>query len=347
MKIVITAFLSFLSLSSFAQDIKLNGTVDKIIHLPSATPAKAASFKHVALLNIELSDKARQKIQQKAQASLNEKIVSTTHAEREVQLGMGDVPVLDQGGYGSCVTFANTAAMDAALNKGDYISQLCSLQLGRYLEKNAYIPSGWNGSWGSIVLNQLTTFGWVSKTKEHSEGCGGATEYPMISTFSFPGSEMTPEQYHQMSDEPSLAWSSIVDIYDVLLDGSNPNDALNQVKASLSAGDRLTFGVLFPSLSRGVMGAVGRYKAANDSWLLTPEIIEDMQTETDFPGHEMIITGFDDDAVAIDDHGRSYKGLLTLRNSWGARVGDQGNFYMSYDYFKTLTIEVQRIRHGA
>lgn len=347
MKIIIAAFLSFLSSFSFAQDIKLNGTIDTVIRLPSTTQAKAASFKPIALLKVELSDKAMQKIQQKAQASVNEKTISAIHAERKIQLGMGNVPVLDQGSYGSCVTFANTAAIDAALNKGDYISQLCSLQLGRYLEKNAYVPSGWNGSWGTIVLNQMSTFGWVSKAKQRSEGCGGATEYPMISTFSFPGSEMTPEQYHQMSDEPSLAWSSIVDIYDVLLDGSNANDALNQVKASLTAGDRLTFGVLFPSLNRGMMGAVGQYKAANDSWLLTPEIIEDMRTETEFPGHEMIITGFDDAAVAIDDHGRSHKGLLTLRNSWGAKVGDQGNFYMSYDYFKTLMIEVQRIRHEA
>ncbi|MGF2339111.1 C1 family peptidase, partial [Acinetobacter baumannii] len=63
-----------------------------------------------------------------------------------------------------------------------------------------------------------------------------------------------------------------------------------------------------------------------------------------FGGHEMIITGYDDNAIAVDDNGREHKGLFTLRNSWGEQFGDKGNFYMSYDYFKVLTIEAQRIR---
>ena len=58
----------------------------------------------------------------------------------------------------------------------------------------------------------------------------------------------------------------------------------------------------------------------------------------------MIITGYDDDAIATDEKGQTYKGLLTLRNSWGKNAGDAGNFYMSYDYFKRLGVEVQRIR---
>ena len=58
----------------------------------------------------------------------------------------------------------------------------------------------------------------------------------------------------------------------------------------------------------------------------------------------MIITGFNDYATATDKDGRVHRGLLTLRNSWGNKVGNEGDFYMSYDYFKLLTIEVQRIR---
>lgn len=58
----------------------------------------------------------------------------------------------------------------------------------------------------------------------------------------------------------------------------------------------------------------------------------------------MIITGYDDNAIAVDADGQPHHGLLTLRNSWGEAVGDHGNFYMSYDYFKILAIEVQRIR---
>jgi C1A family cysteine protease len=57
----------------------------------------------------------------------------------------------------------------------------------------------------------------------------------------------------------------------------------------------------------------------------------------------MIITGYDDEAIAIDKLGHQHKGLFTLRNSWGSSVADKGNFYMSYDYFKTLAMEAYKI----
>lgn len=46
-----------------------------------------------------------------------------------VDLAMNDVPVLDQGSYGTCVTFASTGALDALVGQGDYIDQQCSLEL--------------------------------------------------------------------------------------------------------------------------------------------------------------------------------------------------------------------------
>ena len=58
----------------------------------------------------------------------------------------------------------------------------------------------------------------------------------------------------------------------------------------------------------------------------------------------MVITGYDDDAIAKDSAGQEHQGLLTLRNSWGANAGNHGDFYMSYDYFKLLVVEAQRIR---
>ena len=70
-----------------------------------------------------------------------------------------------------------------------------------------------------------------------------------------------------------------------------------------------------------------------------------MDNQVELAFHEMVITGYDDKAIATDKQGRTYQGLLTMRNSWGSDAGDNGNFYMSYDYFKALMIEVQRIRH--
>ena len=58
----------------------------------------------------------------------------------------------------------------------------------------------------------------------------------------------------------------------------------------------------------------------------------------------MVLTGYDDKATAKDNNGKVYRGLFTLRNSWGPQIGDHGDFYMSYDYIKYLIIEAQRIR---
>ena len=79
-------------------------------------------------MQIELSPHAQQIFKNRAQIelqSLQSPSVNQAGSGSKVQLDMGNVPVLDQGGYGSCVTFANTAALDAALNQGDYISQVC------------------------------------------------------------------------------------------------------------------------------------------------------------------------------------------------------------------------------
>lgn len=349
MKIVQWSLLCMLiSASVMAQDVKVVGTMSQSI-VPSKK-AHSLMSKRIALLKVELSDKARQKLDKRAEAALkqNQKLLQMHPLADSTQLGMGSVPVLDQGGYGSCVTFANTAAVDAVLNQSDYISQLCLLQLGRYFEQYAYIPSGWNGSLGGIVLNQMSEFGLVSKAKQRDQGCGGLTEYPLVGE-SY-GTEMSPEAYHQISEEMNpdiVGWSSILDVYNVFFDNTDMTNTLRQVKASLKAGDRLTFGVLLPDAEKGIAGAIGRHHASNDSWVLTPEIVNDIEASGDgfFPGHEMIITGYDDEAIALDDQGRPHKGLLTLRNSWGSSIGDGGDFYMSYDYFMALTIEVQRIRN--
>ena len=352
MKLARWSFL-FLLMSGVvvAQDIKIVGSIDQIINLPSSgNRLKRAmpDVRHITLLKVELSEKAMQKIDSRADDALNknkEMSAEPTEYPTKIQLGMGAVPVLDQGSHGSCVAFSVTGAVNAALKKGDYISQLCLLQLGNHIEKNGYVPSGWNGSLGGMVLNQLNEYGIVSRSQQKAIGCGGLKEYPIRGTD--PSTEMTPEEYHQISEplDPNIVgWTHLLDIYQVFLDKTNTNDTIIQVKEALNEGDRVTFGVLLPDMDLGVVGAVGKYNAAFDSWILTPEIASGLKTRQIEAGHDLIITGYDDDAVAVDQQGRKYQGLFTLRNSWGKSVGDKGNFYMSYDYFKTLVSEVQRIR---
>jgi len=352
----IRVFAAALLLSGhvFAQpDVQFKGNFNQVIQ-PTHQPQRLAPHnvqkpKSVTLLRVELSDHAKQtlahrfqNIQHKPHHLLTSP--SPTELPSHVQLGMNHVPVLDQGQHGACAMFANTAAVDAALNRGDYISQLCQLQLGQHLEQFGYNTSGWNGSIGPIILSQMQAFGVVSKASQEANGCGGMTSYPAHNAF--PEVGMSLPEYHQLSESLSddqLAWSPLLDIYQVFLDQTDPEKTLLTVKRALHHRDRLTIGVLLFGPQYGVAGAVAKHHATNDTWVLAPEMI-DMLSWSAFGGHALIITGYDDAAVAVDPEGHEYRGLFTLRNSWSEDMGDHGNFYMSYDYFKTLVIEVQRIR---
>ncbi|WED43001.1 C1 family peptidase [Legionella cardiaca] len=356
MKLAKFAILSMIVSGSLAaQDIRVVGTVTKTAKIPvtKASNAKNASraaanniVKEIKFLNIQLSEKAKQNLANRAKNALAHKqqFALKEDSGDAIQLGMNEVPVLNQGQHGTCVTFASTAAIDAALGKGDYISQLCQLELGSYLEKNGYGPSGWDGSLGRMVLSQMDAFGIVTKEQQTSQGCAGITEYPVRGQA--PDIQMNPEDYHQMSEtlNEQVAWSPILDVYQAIGDRTDTSKVVEEVKRSLKANDRVTFGVLLLDFDLGFMGAVGSHHSTFDTWVLTPEIARDAIFGAMFGGHEMVITGFDDNAVATDSNGNKHRGLFTLRNSWGEEVGDHGNFYMSYDYFKLLVIEAQRIR---
>ena len=347
--------LLLISSSIMAQDINITGSFSQTIKVPllrttrNTQLALPTTTKKIKLLKMSLSNRAQKRLSNNARNLLAHKNeFSNTSAQltsdkhpTQVQLGMNGVPVLNQGNHGSCATFAITAAIDAALNKGDYVSQLCQLQLGNHIEANGYTPSGWNGSLGRLVLSQMDATGIVSKEQQAAQGCGGLVEYP--TNEEDPGSSITLEAYHQMSERMNVNWWTILDVYDVINERLDTNLTLNEVKDALTAGDRVAFGILLFDLDQGLVGAVGKKGSSYDSWILTPEMTRDLWLRPDFGGHAMVITGYDDNAVAIDDKGREYKGLLTLRNSWGDQIGDHGNFYMSYDYFKALVMEAQRI----
>lgn len=347
MKYTVIGLTALLCCSVYAKDVEIIGTTKHVLH-SSTNLLKGArgAEKEISLLTIKLTDQAQAAISARASAIFNQQDTLKTKAgfPTKVKLSMSNVPVLDQGQFGSCVTFAVTAAIDAALKKGDYISQLCALQLGNYFELHGYTPSGWNGTDGGLVLSHLRDFGVVSKTKE-AQGCGGLTSYP--DRGDVPTSSMSLEEYAAQSEplNPNkIGWSTLLDTYQTYWDLASTSKVFNEVKSALAAGDRVVFGVLLTDLEEGVMGAVGSYRRTNDTWVLTRPIIRTIAIHTVFGGHDMIITGYDDFAIARDREGRIHRGILTLRNSWGPEVGDQGDFYMSYDYFRALVIEAERIR---
>jgi hypothetical protein len=288
-----------------------------------------------------------------------------------IQLGMNGVPVFDQGWeWSSCTTMSVTAALDALYSlKGDQaISPTCFLQLDNL--------EWWNGNDLFLVVSAFEHFGyWTQKDQETIKvngvpACGGLTKYPFSDKSHFgdaPSLDLldpdTFKKYQaaeeiQRNNDGGNGTSMPVSVYQQYekhaLKSSNwlviathyaPQQAdqtLQQVKESLTKGNRLVFSMFFdPFLSdKGhSMGAIGSYHAHFDTWVLTNQIGRDVQTYLRAFQHEMVITGYDDTAcVTYDDESQTRQecGLLKIRNSGGAELGDHGDFYMSYDYFKTL-----------
>lgn len=304
--------------------------------------------KRIALLKLNLTAETRQKLAQRiTKWSRQPKLtISVGHYPRSIQLGMNEVPVLDQGEHGTCMTFAGTAALDAALGKGDYVSQLCQLDLNQYLHNNAFVKRGWDSGWGQDVFTHITMFGIVPKSVQTAGGCVGRIAYPLSGGDI--GDELSVFDFHQIS-EPIQAYGISFDPL-ILKEQINSNvidrdRILLQIKRILLQGERATCSVILMGQMRHDDSPTGSHHVMNDAWVLLPHMQEELNLDEDVTGHAFVITGYDDDAIAIDGSGQFHRGLLTLRNSWGDRVGDQGDFYMSYSYFKAMVLEAHHIRH--
>lgn len=346
-KILTTTFISMTSSLVFAANISFDGTVDVNI-----TPQNQAAGVNTPLTfelpKFKLSEEAKQVLKKRMlqyKANGPSYMANTYEIPSHVQLGMQGTPVLNQGRHGSCVTFAVTAAYDATLGAGDYISQLCNLELGSYLsiqDKIAY--SGWNGSYGPWVLEQIDNYGIISKKFQALEGCAGVKEYPVSDKYN-EGKPMSEAEFkqHSVDIKKLISWSSLLNETDAFGEAVDMYDILYKVKHELAKGNRVTIGMML-DVAQGHGGAVGQNKVPYDTWMLTPNIIADAIYGQIEAGHEMVITGYDDDAVVVDENGNANQGLFTLRNSWSTLAGDNGNYYLSYDHFIMLTIGLQTIK---
>ena len=188
-------------------------------------------------------------------------------------------------------------------------------------------------------------FGVVSKDTQTSKGCAGVTDYP-TSDWSSEGNAMTLNEFIQSSEDissamytlPSLNFLSRFDAK--FADSGNAYAALQNVKQSLAKGHRVLVGTFLWLSPYCSAGACATHNATQDTWALTPEL---QQPPFGTGGHEMVIIGYDDNAVATDAAGNQYTGLLKLRNSWSDSVGDQGNYYMTYDYFIKFAGEISEV----
>src|SRR4029078_10172789 len=203
---------------------------------------------------------------------------------------MENVPVLHQGDQGTCVTFAVTGAIDALLKKGDYISQLCNLSLGAYLEsidEEEEYPSGWEGSDGETVLGQIQKYGIMTIDTQKSQGCGSERK-----TFTYPihldgdkGAPMTPADFARFAEPMNhqIYWKSLLHINNAFSKKAHEENVVMNVKQALTNGHRVIIdnalditGELFQYL-----GAMGKSHTEHDTWIVTEQVKEDMRKLAD------------------------------------------------------------------
>jgi C1A family cysteine protease len=343
-KRIFSAVIATIVLANSAYAIQFEKPITASLEINPANNVTAYNSypKTIKLMNVKLNTSSLLNHQTLISLAVNK---AETKLASSINLGMNGVPVLDQGEHGTCVTFASTAAIDALIGKGDYVSQLCSLELGNYLEQEGYFASGWDGSSGPWILDQILRFGIVNKKNQKSLVCAGVKEYP-VKDESATGNIMSLENYQKVSEDVNENFYpvSILNWQDRnnhdFKDTDDSTRALQQIKKTLSQGDRVTIGVILVLAKNCNVGACATYHARHDTWVVSSEIENPLNSTG---GHEMVVTGYDDNAVAIDNNGISHRGLLTLRNSWGENVGDHGNFYMSYDYFVKYAGEAQEI----
>lgn len=333
-------------------DVTLDGTISIQVPIhpersisPSGvrkvnTKNTSPATEEIVLMRVSLSPRAQDYLAEAITKQLNEQqplpFISDTNADH-IQLGMNGVPVLNQSAHGSCVTFATSAAIDAFLGLGDYMSQLCNLELGSYLSSiNKYYLSGWDGTWADTVIDQIQKYGFITMPTQVLEGCSGYHIYPRNNADT--GNPMSDIEFLQRSVRlpSSLAFEHLLEVSSAIPAKERRNFLLANTKKALLAGQR----VLIGTLTYSKVGSAGKHHYNRDSFVVTPELVTGTKRRKIDSAHEMVITGFDDNAVIIGPDGTQHHGAFTLRNSWGFGAGDWGDFYMSYDYFKIFVIDV-------
>lgn len=278
-----------------------------------------------------LSTKAYELLQSRIkEPKLTPALTSTQHLPEQKQLGMNNVPVLNQKTLPNEAVFASTAAIDALLGKGDFISQHCLFMLENYIDS-------FNQGIGFTLkhsLSRLENYGYILKQHQKEAGCENVEQFIGFKNYNKLSRDLARED---------IVWFPILDLNKTLNERTNTEQTLKEIQTAISQGQRVAISFLTFKNEFSSLGVAGTYHTPNDTWLLTATMKRELAYFPILFLHSIVITGYDNNAIAVDTDGQKHQGLLTLRGSWGAGQGDHGDFYMSYDYFRVLVLEAQQI----
>lgn len=269
-----------------------------------------AAIKHIKLLTFEKErlQKPSAEFSLLGEMDYSKGITPFTLSAGAVDLGMANVPVLDQGNEGTCVTFSTTAAIDTLLVDNKLISQQCSLALDLGLGTNY-----WNGAnYPSEILHPLQTYGIVL-----SSHCPSV--YPNLSE------RLGSAAYQVLADpQASAIVRGITYSY-----SATPN--LSQVKLALKGGHRVLMAfTLNAAAQEAVQGfnvqMLGKQHQGG-LWACKQGGSPNYCVNS-LSGHEILVVGYDDKQQ-----------LLKIRNSWSANYGDNGSYYMTYSFYSKMAVD--------
>ena len=261
-------------------------------------------------------------------------------------------PILDQGNFGTCVTFATTGLIGyVQKNSTDAFSQLYTLFKG-YDDTGNVSDAGWNGLSGSMPLidrinNDDGGFIFI-RDKDQTD----KKNYNSLSTAAGKqGISALPEDQICSAIENLIYgdYKSIIDIFNTNIpttekftlqvkplkvsQGSSQNSTI--IKNELDAGGKVVIGaVLYGNENGDIVLGDGYTLDTDGKSLVSSESAKntwDAVTESPVGGHELIIGSY-----FIDNNGKM---MFLIRNSWGGSAGDSGNYYMSEDYVDAAVMD--------
>lgn len=235
-----------------------------------------------------------------------EGIIPFTNSENSIDLGMGKVPVMDTGPYYSTTFLSTLGALNAKLNLIKMIDVQCTQTLLNMLTNNDFYR--WNDS-PSFILQALKEYGIVIDKNSTCSHKIRIDQYLKISNTKY--SDLISFEYSEKSD-------------------------LNSIKAALKNGIRAIIETALSNDSGNPISVNGyNLKMNGKPKIYNGGLYACQQPESSISycsnqnaAISLIVIGYDDNQQ-----------LLKLRNSWGSDAGENGNYYMTYSFFKAMAGE--------
>jgi predicted secreted protein len=209
--------------------------------------------------------------------------------------------------------------------------------------------SGWNGSYDAVVLAQIAQFGLVPQSA--NADCGQVS-------FDRPTG-------HDDALSPSVFEANAVPVTDLLewdfycgaTGESSDTEAwppcqnpIGAIKDIIDHNGVALIGIsLYDNIrSFGIQSSFGYFGEVNHPNVWTRNYGVDVcqwrgTLDSGAPcqlgGHEVYAYGYLDSSKDLS------QGLVLVRNSWGNMAGDQGDYYITYDYLMSMTQEITGLHH--